>query len=127
KVGDSVIVTRAGNADWIHFIGMDRIAPRPVPPGKEPGTKQWQPFELRFDRVITQIDGNRVSVDAPITCAIEARWGGGSVVKCDDKGRIEQVGIEQLRADSEYDPAVTTKEKDGDVSYASDEDHALYI
>ncbi len=28
KAGDQVLVRRVGNADWIHFIGMDRIVPR---------------------------------------------------------------------------------------------------
>src|SRR5262245_40998399 len=76
KVRDTVIVRRTGNADWIRFIAMDRITPRPSDPSS---TRQWQPFELRFDRVITAISGKRITVDAPLTCAIEAKWGGGSV------------------------------------------------
>jgi len=47
-------------------------------------------FDLKFDRVITAIDGDRVKVDAPITWAIEQRWGGGSLVPLDDSGRIER-------------------------------------
>jgi len=74
KVGDTVIVRRNGNAAWIHFIAMDRITPRPTDPGS---TKQWQPFELAFDRVITAISGNKITVDAPLVCAIETKWGGG--------------------------------------------------
>jgi hypothetical protein len=122
RVGDAVIVRRMGNAAWISFIGMDKIQGRP---GAENTTKQWAPFDLNFDRVITAIDGNKVTVDAPITCAIERRWGGGSVMKAGDGGRIEQVGIEDLRAVSEYDASV--KKKEAGKEYLADDDHADYL
>jgi len=122
KVGDAVIVRRVGNAAWISFIGMDKIQGRP---GAANTTKQWVPFDLNFDRVINAVEGNRVTVDAPITCAIEQQWGGGSLVKASDAGRIEQVGIEDLRAVSEYDPAIKKNERGSD--YLADDDHADYL
>ena len=122
KVGDAVIVRRVGNAEWISAIGMDKIQGRP---GAESGTKQWGPFDLNFERIVTAIDGNKVTVDAPIVCAIEQRWGGGSLMKFSDDGRIEQVGLEQLRAVSEYDPKVTKKQ--GNRDYLADDDHADYL
>ena len=132
KVGDAVIVRRVGNAAWISFIGMDKIQGRP---GAENTTKQWAPFDLNFERVITAIEpstgsgqgqgGNKVTVDAPITCAIEQRWGGGLLMKAADAGRIEQVGIEDLRAVSEYDPSV--KKKEAGKDYLADDDHADYL
>jgi hypothetical protein len=54
--------------------------------------------------------GNTITIDAPITCAIEKRWGGGEVMKYDDPGRLEKVGIENLRGISEFDPTVRTSE-----------------
>jgi len=123
KAGDTLLVRRHGNAAWIHEIGMDRIAPRPSDPTS---TKQWQPFALDFDRLVTRVDGNRISLDAPVTCAIDARWGGGEVLPYADAGRIERVGVESLRAVSEFDRAKTAKEKNGST-YFSDEDHASYL
>lgn len=120
KVGDAVFVRRVGNAEWISAIGMDRITPRHA--DRPEGTKQWQPFDLNFDRIITAIDGNKVTVDAPIACAIESRWGGGSIAKYDNSGRIEQVGIENVRFVSEYDPSVTRETRG--KSYPADEDHS---
>ena len=86
-VGDTVLVHRVGNADWIHFIKMDQITPRP---GHPDSTKQWQPFELSFDRVITKVDGRHITIDAPITCAMDEKWGGGAISRYTD-ARIEQV------------------------------------
>lgn len=123
QVGDSVIVRRIGNDRWIHEIGMDHIYMRPG----TGGTQQWSPFNLDFDRVITAIDGNRITVDAPLANAIERQWGGGKLFKATDESRIEQVGIENMRAISDFDPSKTDTKMDNDVldtPYYSDEAHA---
>ena len=86
KPGDTVVVRRIGNADWIAAVGMNG----------EPRQSRWQPFDVDWDRVLTDVQGNTVTIDAPITCAIEKRWGGGELVKYDDPGRIEKVGIENF-------------------------------
>jgi hypothetical protein len=117
KPGDTILVTRNGNAAWITEIGMDRIQGRP---GNESSTRQWQPFSLSFDRVVTAVDGDRITFDAPITCAIDARWG-GEVVKYDNL-RIQRVGIEYLSADCAFD--ASKKAKDGGKEYLADEEHA---
>lgn len=122
RVGDTVFVTRRGNAEWISFLGMDRIGQR-----SDGGTvTQWQPFNLNFDRIITAIDGHRITVDAPIACAIETRWGGGEVVPYRDPARIEMCGVENLRGISAYDPKVTADYRK-QFRYASDEAHAFYL
>jgi hypothetical protein len=120
-VGDTVVVRRQGNDRWVHYIGMDQIMERP---GGSPGeTDQWSPFALDFDRIITAIDGNIVTVDAPLANSVERRWGGGALIKYDDPDRIEQVGIENLRVDVEFDPAVTLI-RNGQP-YFADENHAV--
>lgn len=123
KVGDNVIVRRIGNDRWIHEIGMDHIYMRPV----TGGTKQWTAFNLDFDRVITAIDGDQITIDAPLSNAIEWQWGGGQLFKANEEHRIEQVGIENMRAISDFDPSKTDTKMDNeelDAPYYSDEDHA---
>lgn len=122
EVGQSVFVVRRGNAAWISEIGMDRIALRAADPKS---TKQWAPFDLKFDRVITAIDGNRVTVDAPIACAIERRWGGGALARTDETTRIERCGVESLRAVSVFDASKTAT--DGGERVMVDEDHATHL
>ena len=97
KAGDKVLVRRIGNQDWIHEIGEDT---------EGSGKFAWKPFNISWDRVIVAVNGNTITIDAPVLCAIETRWGGGEIVKYDDHGRIEQVGVENLRGISEYDPSV---------------------
>ena len=100
KPGDTVIVRRIGNEEWIAAIGMNGETPQ----------SRWKPFNLDWDRIVTDVQGNTITIDAPITCAIEKRWGGGELMKYEDPGRIEKVGVENLRGMSEFDPTVRTKE-----------------
>ncbi|NMC40746.1 MAG: hypothetical protein GYA43_06175 [Bacteroidales bacterium] len=97
KIGDKVIVRRIGNQDWIKEIGEDSTGA---------GRYRWRPFNISYDRIITDIKGNTVTIDAPVFCAIDERWGGGELLKYEDKGRIENVGVENIRGISEYDPSV---------------------
>ena len=120
KVGDEIIVRRYGNAHWIHEIDMDQIVKDPGP--DTDGTLQWQPFNHEFDRVITAINGNIVTVDAPLANSIEERFGGGEIVKYED-GRIENIGVENIRFDTVFDPSVTKVHNNGETYYA-DENHA---
>ena len=120
KPGDTVIVRRIGNQEWINAVGMNGDTP----------ARRWRPFNVEWDRTVTDVQGNAITIDAPITCAIERRWGGGEVVKYDEGGRIAEVGVENLRAMSEFDPSKRTTEY-GNMDrpnyvaeeYYADEDH----
>ncbi len=98
KIGDKVMVRRHSNQDWIKSLGLDSATAR---------NNAWQPFDISYDRVITAIKGNSITVDAPVFTAIEIKWGGGDIMKYTDD-RIENVGVENLRGISEYDPTVRT-------------------
>ncbi|MBL8233553.1 MAG: hypothetical protein JNL98_33970, partial [Bryobacterales bacterium] len=119
RPGDTVIVRRISNAAWISAIAMDRITPRPDDPGN---TVQWTPFNLDFERHVVAVEDGRVTLDAPITCAIEQRWGGGEIRKYDESTRIWNVGIEHMSGVSEFDPSVQ-RELRG-TRYFADERHA---
>jgi hypothetical protein len=120
RPGDTVIVRRIGNQAWIDAVGMNGSTP----------ASRWRPFNVEWDRLITEVQANTITIDAPITCAIEQRWGGGEVVKADDSGRIAEVGVENLRGMSEFDPTKRTAEY-GNMDrpnyvaeeYYADEDH----
>jgi hypothetical protein len=104
KVGDPVFVDRPSPSEWIAEVGMDRF-----PPGYTGSWLDWQPgkMDLRFDREIVAIDPETttVTLDAPITTALDASVGGGSLSVYSWPGRIEQVGVENLRCESAIDPA----------------------
>jgi len=99
KVGDTVIVRRHTTREWFETLELDI------------DNDKWGSGEVKwshdFDRIITSIDGSLITVDVPITCPIEARWGGGSVIPYTER-RISHVGVENLRGISEYDQTKRT-------------------
>ncbi|MCC7474311.1 MAG: hypothetical protein IT425_02855 [Pirellulales bacterium] len=111
-IGQTVRVERPGTQAWIDAIGMN-VALGPEDPAWVPGD-----FNLRSDRVITRIEGNRVFVDAPLATSFDVQFGGGTLQRYTWSGRIENVGVENFRAESDFN-AVETSGSD-----FSDEDHA---
>ncbi len=53
----TVILRRIGNQDWINEVGMNLDTPG----------GRWQPFNIDYDRVVTDVQGNTITVDAPLT------------------------------------------------------------
>lgn len=96
-VGDRVMIRRIATDAWIHDLGMDLLC---CPPDVNPWTASG--YNIDMDRVITHIEGNRVTVDAPITCAIEQKYAGGTIRKYTWPGRIQNVGVEDIRGVSDY-------------------------
>lgn len=98
KVGDRIIVYRPATKKWIADLKMDQIEVR------DTGTKQWEAndFGLSFEREITAIDSNRIYIDNPIVMAMDEKYGGGQVYAYYFTGRIDNVGIESLYCESEF-------------------------
>lgn len=96
--GDKIIVFRPGTKQWIKDLKMDQIE-------THPGTKQWQPkeYDLRFERIVTGTDGNKIFIDNPVVMAMETKYGGGEIYKYSFEGRISHVGIENLYCESEFE------------------------
>ena len=95
-VGHTVRVKRPMTANWIAEMDMDQLGPSPVVP--------WTPNSnhLHFDRVITRIEGNWITVDAPLPQTFESQYGGGQIWRYTWSGRIQQVGIEDIYGFSDY-------------------------
>jgi len=106
KIGDRIIVFRPSTANWIHDLKMDQIVARA-------DTKQWQAgqFDMRYERTITKIEGNEVSIDNSIVMQMSSNYGGGTICKYSFPGRIKEVGVEDIRFESEY--ASNTDENHG--------------
>jgi hypothetical protein len=110
-VGDSVIVHRPSTEAWIDDLGMDGSLNPWLP-----GTK-----DLDSDRVITRIDAQQhlITVDAPLTDALEQKYGGGTIFQYSFPGRIDHVGVENLSGISDYNPHIVDSE-----GHPVDENHA---
>jgi hypothetical protein len=102
--GGRVEVLRPSTKEWIHQLGMDEFTGH----FKE-FRLDWAPGsrDLAWDRLITAVDPQcrTVTLDAPLTAALEARFGGGTVRAVTWPGRLQRAGIECLTLISEYDEA----------------------
>ena len=99
KVGDDIMVNRPKTQRWICAIGADFFPVRRD--GKAP--KPWRPGGgLTFERRITRIDGNRITVDVPLTNALEKEFTQAYVTKLDFPERVAEVGVERLAGRGEF-------------------------
>jgi hypothetical protein len=96
SVGDNVRIERPSNQAWIDAVGMGQ--PLNGDPAWVPGT-----MNIRYDRVITRIEGDRVFIDSPLANSFEQQYGGGTIKRYTWPGAIQNVGIENLRGDSDFD------------------------
>ena len=127
QAGSSIRVVRPSPKAWIDQLGATDFG------GGEGGG--WKPGsrDIVWDRVVTSIAGKLVTVDAPITTAIEnpmigrkqgdesqietpAKLETPHVVSCQWPGRINHVGVENLRLESAFDEG---NPKDEDHSWCA--------
>ncbi|MBI5799900.1 MAG: pectate lyase, partial [Verrucomicrobia bacterium] len=99
--GTRLRITRPSTKEWIAKLGMTDFGG-----GDGDWRLTWRPGtrDLVWDRTVTAVSGDRITLDAPITTALEAEFGGGTVATYSWPGRVENIGIENLRLESAHDP-----------------------
>ncbi|MBK0370891.1 DUF6298 domain-containing protein [Flavobacterium agrisoli] len=104
KKGDHVVINTPIAKNWIELLGTADF-------GGESGWIGWKAddFIIRADREITAVEGNKITLDAPLTNALDEELSKSTVVSYDWAGRINSIGIENLTLKSVYD---TTNPKD---------------
>jgi hypothetical protein len=95
NVGDTVVVGRTVTAAWIHLLGMDTLV-------RNGATQTWisAGSVIKTDRVIKQVSGNQITLDAPLTDSFDSTYLGtpvGTMSHYTWSTRISQVGLEHLR------------------------------
>ncbi|HEY9003483.1 MAG TPA: DUF6298 domain-containing protein [Mucilaginibacter sp.] len=98
KAGDKIIIQRPSTEQWINLLGTKTFGGGLSALGWKPGER-----DIFWDRTIKSVNGNEVTIDAPLTTALDSAYGGGKIAKYEWPGRIEQTGVENLRLHSAYD------------------------
>jgi hypothetical protein len=112
-VGDRIVVRRPSTPEWIGAIGMTNL------PGTFANQRlDWKPdsHDLVWDRTIAAVNAqaHQVELDAPITTALELKYGGGTVARVKENATPERIGIEGMVLESSYDG---TRPKDEEHSW----------
>ncbi len=84
-MGSGILVTRTPNQAWIDLIDMTQYG--------------WTPsrYTMSYERTVTAISGNNITINAPIVDPIQTRYGGGRVGVNSISGRIQNSGVENMR------------------------------
>ncbi len=96
--GQRILLVRPSTRAWIERLGVQELGGG-VGAGWKPGSR-----DIAWERTLVAVEGNQVTWDVPITTALESEMGGGWLASVEWPGRLQQVGIENLRLESAYDP-----------------------
>jgi len=90
SVGDLITVTRTPNDAWITTLDMAQYG--------------WtaSSYRISYERMITGISGNTLTINIPIVQVMETGFGGGEIQKVSVTGRIRNCGIENMLISSIY-------------------------
>ena len=96
-IGDKVFVHRIPNTAWINLLGMNLLSTF------DPAATDWTAgaYDMDSERKIMNINGNVITLDAPIMDVIDPVYSTGELVKFNDS-RIQKCGIENMRISSTY-------------------------
>ncbi|MCF3109223.1 DUF6298 domain-containing protein [Niabella sp. CC-SYL272] len=98
KPGDRVEIRRPSTAEWIDVLGTRSFGGGLSALGWKPGDA-----DLVFERTITAVKGNTITIDVPLTNSLDKKYGAGTVTAFSWPGRIDHVGIENLSLVSEFE------------------------
>ena len=107
KVGDKIQIVRPCTSEWLKEIGTDQLGNQ-----QEYNFSKWQPgqYTMKWERNIIQITEKGIKIDVPITMSLDPQYGGGYIVPLQWKGRIYNIGIENLCCISDFDKQNTKDE-----------------
>jgi hypothetical protein len=121
KPGTRITVRRPSTKEWATALAMDKFENQ----GSFADMRlQWLPKsrDLVWDRTIVEIDTEkkRVILDAPITTALEQKFGGG-LLAVTEGAPVRRVGIENLVLESASDSANPRDEEHAWIGVALDQ------
>lgn len=97
--GTRVRVERESTEAWIKLLGMDWA------PGRQPFQWLADKTDVVCERVVVAVERGALVLDAPITTALEAKLAPAKVTPFIQEGYLTNVGVENLRCESAFDPA----------------------
>ena len=97
KPSDEIIISKPLTDSWIKELKMDDF-------GAETAWVGWKKndWEITWNRVVTKINGNEVTLNAPLTMTLDDKYGAAKVTVYSWPGRIEHIGVENILMKSTY-------------------------
>ena len=107
KQGSRIAIWRPSTQEWIESLGCSSFGG-----GKRMGYWAWHPgdIDLRWHRQVKAVKGNELTLEAPVTCNIESKWGGAKAIVYEQQGLISECGVENISLESDYNKALPMDE-----------------
>jgi len=95
KTGERILITRPCTKEWIEHLRMDDF-------GGGLDYTGWKPtdIDITWDRTIKAVNGNTITLDAPVTTTISKVYGGAYILKHSQNQEITECGIEDMTLES---------------------------
>ena len=107
KKDDRVLIVRPSTKEWIASVACTEYGGGISALGWKPGD-----IDIWWDRTVTGVIDGKIEIDSPLSMALDSRYAHSKLVSYTWKGRIENVGVENMTLISDYDKR-----------YPKDEDH----
>ena len=95
SVGDNIVVVHPKSTAWLRAVNYGGV------PNDTGATSYWGKSDLtiKFNRFITAINGNTITIDAPIFNTLVRSRSQSYIYKTNRSGILTNIGIENLRVD----------------------------
>lgn len=101
-IGDHIIIYHPCTQAWVNAVDKGGV-PYPDPSAPTDGDERWTKDQLPiiYNRYITHIEGNTITVDAPFFYTLDKSLSQSYIYKAKWDGTYYQLGIENLRIEIE--------------------------
>ena len=105
--GTRITVLRPSTAHWIKTMHCDEFGGGIEVLGWKPGDA-----DLLWDRSVTAVLGDSITIDAPLTAALDRTHGDARLMRYEWPGRIGECGVENLTIAAECDTSANPMDED---------------
>lgn len=95
--GDRIRIVRPSTREWIESLNCYDFGGGLDYTGWKPGD-----IDITWDRTIISVSGNTITIDAPVTTTLDAKYGGGYIVTGHNAGELTECGVENMTLVSEH-------------------------
>ena len=97
KAGQRIMILRPSTKEWIAALKCDDYGG-----GLDYTGWKTTDIDMLWNRTVARVDGNSITLDAPLTMTIDSKYGRTMVITSYNKGEITECGVENMTLESAH-------------------------